>query len=82
MQPVTIILVYVVLWWLSFFIVLPFGMVSQADEGVIEPGTDGGAPARVKWKVKLIVTTVVAALLTVVAYMVVTYDLLGIGGYQ
>lgn len=78
MQWPTVILVFVVIWWLSFFIVLPFGHVSQEEEGHVEPGTVASAPSHFNWKKKALVTTVVAALLTVVAYVVISNDLLGI----
>ena len=78
MQWPTVILVFVVLWWLSFFLVLPFGHVSQEEAGHVEPGTVASAPNHFDWKKKALVTTVVAVLLTVITYFVVSYDLLGI----
>lgn len=75
----TVILIFVILWWLSFLLVLPFGQVSQAEDGYIEPGTSASAPAHINWKLKLIITTIMAVLLTVVAWFVVSYDLLGLG---
>lgn len=78
MQPATIVLVFVILWWLSFFIVLPFGHVSQDDVGEVEPGTVSSAPHKFPWRKKALITTGVASVLTIIVYSVVTYNLLGI----
>ncbi len=32
------------LWWLTLFLTLPFGVRSQHEDGVGAPGTDPGAP--------------------------------------
>ena len=36
--------IYFVLWWLTLFLTLPFGVRSQHEDGVGAPGTDPGAP--------------------------------------
>ena len=63
MSPVTILsylAIYVIVWMVCLFAVLPWGAQSQADAGDIVHGTDPGAPARFNiWK-KLLVTTVLA----------------------
>ena len=45
MSPVLGVAIYVLLWWLSFFVMLPIGARSagEAGEGVA-PGHDAGAP--------------------------------------
>lgn len=52
------IVLYAVLWFLTLFVVMPIGQKSQADEGQIVPGTPAGAPANLKFKRKLIMTTI------------------------
>lgn len=55
--------IYFIAWWISLFMVLPFGQRSQTDAGVITPGTDPGAPAVFRiWK-KLLATTILAGVL-------------------
>ena len=51
---------YVIVWWLTFFAVLPWG-VRPANEG--EQGHDSGAPANPRLLLKAAVTTAVAAAL-------------------
>jgi len=67
--------VYFVIWWITLFAVLPFGVRSQIEEGKVSPGTDPGAPARTRMGVILIANTLVAA----IAYWVfVTFLLPGL----
>ena len=42
---VTIIAIYVVVWWLILFMVLPFGVRPPTDEEM-EPGQEAGAPVK------------------------------------
>jgi predicted secreted protein len=53
--------VFVIVWWLVLFMVLPFG-ASPPDE--VEPGMAPSAPARPRMGLKIAITTVIAAALT------------------
>jgi predicted secreted protein len=68
MGIVTGIVVYVILWWLVFFMVLPFGV--QRNE-TPEEGHDPGAPKRALIGRKMLITTAVAAALFAVYWAVV-----------
>lgn len=57
------IVLYAVLWFLTLFLLLPFGHRSQADAGEVVPGTPAGAPHDLRLRRKLIWTTVIAAVL-------------------
>jgi len=37
---------FLILWWLSLFVVLPIGVRGQAEAEAVEPGTEPGAPTR------------------------------------
>ena len=78
MQWPTVILVYVILWWLSFFVVLPFGNVSQQEAGEVEPGTIASAPSVFNWKKKVLITSILAAFLTLITFFIVSTDLFNI----
>jgi predicted secreted protein len=58
---------YFVVWWTALFAVLPFGSRSQAEAGDILPGSDPGAPALPALNEKAIWTTVLAAVVFIVA---------------
>ena len=38
--------VYFFIWWITLFLVLPFGVRTQQEEGSVVPGTPESAPAR------------------------------------
>jgi predicted secreted protein len=54
-------LVFAIVWWLILFMVLPFGAAPPEE---VEPGMASSAPARPRIGIKLLITTVLAALLT------------------
>ncbi len=60
--------IYFVLWWLTLFVTLPFGVRSQHEDGVGAPGTDPGAPIATLMGRKLIWTTVLSAVIFVIAW--------------
>ena len=75
------IVVYVILWWLLFFMALPFGVKSPHEAGEeAGPGFDAGAPLRTHLWLKVAATTVIAALLWAVAYWLITSDLISFRG--
>lgn len=67
--------VFVILWWLVLFTVLPWG-IRPPEEGEREPGEMAGAPRRPRIVLRLGITTAIAAVLWVVAYFVISSDLI------
>lgn len=67
--------VYIVIWWLVLFMVLPFG-IRPAEEDDI--GAAVGAPANPNLLLRIAVTTVVAALLWAGFYYSVESGLLNL----
>ena len=61
------IVVFVIIWWLVLFCVLPWG-VRQAD--TLEPGHAAGAPENPRMWLRFAVTTLIAAALWGLAYYV------------
>jgi predicted secreted protein len=53
--------IYFVLWWVTLFVTLPFGVRSQHEDGEGAPGTDPGAPVASRMGRKLIWTTLLSA---------------------
>ena len=53
--------IFLTIWFIVLFAVLPFGVRSQHETGDIVPGTDPGAPAAPRLLVKSIWTTVISA---------------------
>ncbi|MCD7060914.1 DUF1467 family protein [Pelagibacterium xiamenense] len=59
--------VYFVIWWLCLFMVLPFGVRGQHEDGAVTDGTEPGAPIKPFLWQKLLAATVLAAVLMVLA---------------
>lgn len=73
MNPVTGVVVFIMIWWVALFTVLPWGVRRTENP---EEGHDHGAPARAMLVRKLLITTGIAVLLFAVFYGVVeTTDL-------
>ena len=67
------IMVYLVIWWIALFMVLPLGVRRVENPG---RGQDTGAPERPELLRKAIITTVVAAVLWLTFYGFYQLDLL------
>jgi len=78
MPLVTGIAVYFVLWWLIIFIVLPWGVKGQHEEGKIVRGSEPGAPTKARMKRKAIQTTILTAIVWVIIFVIVKYKLIDI----
>ena len=61
--------IYFVIWWITLFLTLPFGVRSQHEDGEGAPGTDPGAPITARMGRKLIWTTVLSAAIFALAML-------------
>ena len=55
--------VYFTIWWVSLFVVLPFGVRSQSESGDVSAGTEPGAPVTPGLARKAAWTTLLSAAL-------------------
>ena len=76
MATSTVIAIYFLIWWLTLFAVLPWGVRNQEESGEVAPGTDPGAPALHRVWSKLGWTTVVATVIFGILYVVYTRGLI------
>lgn len=74
-DPVTAFVVYILLWWLSFFVMLPIGVRQSASED-LPSGAEAGAPAAPKIGQKMLWASGLAALLWGVAFAVISTNAL------
>ncbi|HVJ51251.1 MAG TPA: DUF1467 family protein [Aliidongia sp.] len=65
------IIVYVIIWWLVIFCVLPIG-VKPADEAHL--GHDAGAPANPRMGFKVLLTTGITTVLFGIVYYLIVSD--------
>ncbi|MBL6786347.1 MAG: DUF1467 family protein [Candidatus Pelagibacter bacterium] len=76
------IIVYVLIWWIIFFSVLPVGIHSNKEkfQEKIE-GVDPGAPNNPKIARKFLITTIITSIIFIVIYYLVKLDLLNLREY-
>src|SRR5580704_11882209 len=80
-MPVTTgIAIFFLIWWLVLFVVLPWGVRRQDEEGEVAPGTDPGAPALPDLGRKLIWTTAVSVVVFAGCYVVYVDKLVTLEG--
>ena len=65
------IVLFSIVWFMTFFVVLPLRFVSQGDAGEVVPGTPKSAPAGDIVVRKAKITTVVAVVIWGVLYAVI-----------
>ena len=65
---VTGIVVYVLVWWITLFAVLPLWVTPAEPD---DPGHAAGAPQRPRLLLKMAITTVVSALIWLAIFMLV-----------
>ena len=62
-----IIVIFVVIWWLVLFMVLPFGI--QKDDEIVG-GNDPGAPKNPMLKKKIILTSIISFFLSIIVSVI------------
>lgn len=72
MNPVSGIVVFIMIWWTVIFCVLPIGLSTTQEE----PDEEGkyiapGAPKNLNMKKKLIMTTLISIVLWIIVYCVI-----------
>jgi predicted secreted protein len=70
-------IVFVIIWWLVLFMVLPFGVrTAEESNQELEPGQAPSAPMKPRMGIKFAFTTAAAVVLWGVYYYVAVNDLL------
>jgi len=67
--------IFLVIWWLVLFMVLPWGIQSIPSEDVVK-GHAAGAPRRPRVITKMLVTTAISIVLWFVIYWVIDSGLI------
>ena len=63
MQLFSYFAVYFIVWWMTLFAVLPFGLTTQGEANEVVPGTVESAPARFRGRRIFVLTTLVSAVI-------------------
>tara|TARA_X000001036_G_C20333536_1_gene665533 strand:+ start:429 stop:683 length:255 start_codon:yes stop_codon:yes gene_type:complete len=76
------IIVYVLIWWIIFFSVLPVGIQSNKEKFKERiGGIDTGAPINPKIAKKFLITTIITTIIFIVIYYLVKLNLLNLRDY-
>ena len=76
------IIVYVLIWWVIFFSVLPLGIQSNKKKFKERiDGMDPGAPINPRIGKKFLITTIITSIIFIVIYYLVKLDLLNLREY-
>ncbi|MFW8594552.1 DUF1467 family protein [Cribrihabitans neustonicus] len=73
---------YAVIWFLTFLVVIPIRLETQGDRGEIVPGTHAGAPETHHLKRKAWITTGVAALLWAVIAGIILSGVISVNDFD
>ncbi len=66
--------IYVIIWWLVLFMVLPLGAGKKVDDQDVKDGQDAGAPAKPMIGMKLLLTTAISMVFFGIFYVIYVND--------
>lgn len=65
------IVLFMVIWFLTFLVILPLRIQTQGEAGEVVPGTHQGSPEKHHLRKKAVITTGIAAVLWAIAASVI-----------
>ncbi|PVA11264.1 DUF1467 domain-containing protein [Pelagivirga sediminicola] len=71
MGPVTGLVLYAVIWSMTFLVAIPIRLQTQGEAGQVVPGTHQGSPQRHDLRKKALISTVIAALIWALAAWII-----------
>ena len=71
--------VFIIIWWLIFFMVLPIGSREIVDQHDVSLGQDAGSPKRPRLLFKMLIATLVSIVVFAVFYWLIDSGLIAIG---
>lgn len=78
MSLISGLVLYAVFWFMILFMMLPLFVRNQEEAGEVEPGTSAGAPDNPMIRKKLLWTTIAAALVWLVVFLVITSEIISV----
>ncbi len=76
MDWVLVLAIYVFIWWIVLFAVLPFGVHTQDEAGSVVPGTPASAPAKQRMLRVFLINTIVSTVIFAIVYTIISYKLI------
>lgn len=72
------VVLYIMIWWMTLFAVLPLGVKTQGEAGEVVAGTPESAPVKPRLLRTVLINTVVSAIAFGVVWAALEYDWLGL----
>jgi|TARA_B100001750_G_C15394291_1_gene539150 predicted secreted protein len=69
-------ILFILIWWIVLFTILPFKIKSQIESGQIVESTDPGAPENPRIVQKFLIVTIISLMLWLGLYVLVKYEYL------
>ena len=82
MSITSALVLYAVLWFLTFLMVIPIRLQTQGDVGKIVPGTQAGAPEHHNLKTKAKITSLLAAVMWVILWWIITFEIITVRDFD
>jgi predicted secreted protein len=82
MSVTSALVLYAVLWFMTFLIVIPIRLQTQGDVGDVVPGTHAGAPEHHYLKKKAWITTGVAAVIWLILVVIITQGIIEVRDFD
>lgn len=74
--------IYFIVWWLTLFVVMPFNVRTQEEEGEVVPGTPESAPARPSFVKIILINTAVASVVFVIVWSIIVFRWIDLDFFQ
>jgi len=71
MNPFSAFVLFLIIWWLTLFGVLPMGVKGQSETGDVVRGSEPGAPVDSDMKRKFKLTTLIATIIWVIVCAII-----------
>ncbi|MDE4276019.1 DUF1467 family protein [Phaeobacter gallaeciensis] len=73
---------YAVIWFMTFLIVIPIRLETQGDKGEIVPGTHAGAPENHYLKQKAVITTIAALVIWAIVAGIILSGVISVNDFD
>ena len=73
---------YAVIWFMTFLIVIPIRLETQGDKGEIVPGTHAGAPENHYLKQKAVITTIAAFVIWAIVARIILSGVISVNDFD
>ncbi|CUI66792.1 DUF1467 family protein [Cognatishimia activa] len=82
MSITSALVMYAVVWFMTFLMVIPVRLQTQGDVGKVVPGTQAGAPEHHHLKKKAWITTAIAAVVWAILFWIITQGIIEVRDFD